>query len=70
MAEPKFKRGEHVNYDLGGGARVGHFHHGPVEQHGEEKFAIQVADGSVQALAYREPKDRDDNGAGGTFWPL
>lgn len=37
---------------------------------GETKWGIQVPDGSDYDLTYREPKDRDEHGFGGTFWSI
>lgn len=35
---------------------------------GTQKDLIQLPDGSQRKLAYREPADRDEAGAGGTWW--
>lgn len=36
--------------------------------HGEQKALVQKTPGDDHVLGYREPEDRDANGAGGTFW--
>ena len=37
---------------------------------GGDKDTIQAPDGSHETLAYREPEDRDEHGAGRTWWKL
>jgi hypothetical protein len=37
---------------------------------GETKSDICYDGTNVMAMAYREPSDRDEQGAGGTFWNI
>jgi hypothetical protein len=37
---------------------------------GEDKDVVQAPDGSQHRLAYREPEDRDERGAGLTWWKV
>lgn len=63
--------GDHVWADFGSGKTLAHVVQGAHENAaGETKFGIQAPDGSVHALGYREPEDRDDAGSGMTFWKL
>jgi hypothetical protein len=66
-----FEKGQHVwcspngTHDvLGHVVKLAH-----QNEAGETKYGIW-AGGAVHDLAYREPADRDANGAGGTFWTL
>lgn len=76
MAAPKkpdFQTGDHVQADFGdgNGAVIGHVLSGPHENGaGETKYTIQKPGGGHAELGWREPKDRDSAGAGGTFWSV
>lgn len=35
-----------------------------------DKDVVQAPDGSHESLAYREPEDRDEQGAGRTWWKV
>lgn len=37
---------------------------------GGDKDVVQSPDGSHEHLAYREPDDRDEHGAGRTWWKV
>lgn len=66
-----FAVGDHVHADFGDGPVIAHVAKGAHENDaGETKYGIQAPDGSVHALAYREPEDRDAGGSGLTFWKL
>lgn len=41
-----------------------------VNEAGETKSDVAMADGSVTPMAYREPGDDDDQGKGSTFWNI
>lgn len=74
MAAAKFKQGDHVMADFGGGdgAQVSHVLSGPHENGaGETKWTIQKPDGGHAELTHTEPKDRDSQGSTGvTFWSV
>lgn len=69
MAAPKV--GEHVWANTGEKDFIGHVAGAPFENaQGETKQKVQTPDGGIVALALRAPGDRDERGAGGTFWPI
>ena len=63
--------GDHVWADFGSGKVLAHIVQGAHDNAaGETKYGIQAPDGTVHALGYREPADRDEQGSGLTFWKL
>jgi hypothetical protein len=65
------KVGDHVWADFGSGKVLAHIVQGAHDNAaGETKYGIQAPDGTVAALGYREPADRDAQGSGLTFWTL
>lgn len=65
------KIGEHVWANIGGDDWIGHVASGPYENaDGDTKYRVQAPDGGTVELTYREPEDRDDAGAGDTFWKV
>lgn len=60
--------GDHVWFNTGDGDKIGHVVKEEHDVDGETKATVQTPDGSRVKVGYREPKDRDDQGAGGTFW--
>lgn len=63
----QFKPGEHVWADFGEGKRLAHVA-GPEN---DGKYPIQNPEnGRTEELGYREPEDRDQAGAGRTFWTI
>lgn len=62
-----FNPGDMVFADTGDGKLVGFILAGP---HGDEdKYTVQVG-AEKHELGHREPADRDEHGAGGTFWAI
>jgi hypothetical protein len=54
----------------GGPGELGHIVRSSyTDANGDTKSDVLVGD-TVHALGYREPADRDANGAGGTFWNI
>jgi len=39
-------------------------------KHGNDKDTVQMPNGNHVQLGYREPEDRDANGAGMTWWKV
>ena len=69
---PSFEIADHVWASIGGEDKViCHVAKFAFENAaGETKYGIQSPDGGDHELAYREPSDRDEHGAGGTFWKI
>jgi len=61
------KVGSKVLCDVGKGTRIGFVLEPEHDVGGELKAAVQVGS-SVYVVGYREPGDRDEGGAGLTFW--
>ena len=63
--------GDHVWADFCAGKVLAHVVKGAHQNDADEtKFGVQAPDGSVHALAHREPADVDAAGTGLTFWAL
>ena len=61
--------GDHVWANDGGTDFVGHVQKGEHENAaGELKALVQHPDGTSSLFGYRDPKDDDEHGKGGTFW--
>lgn len=65
-------RVKHVWCSPGGGpAEVGHIVRSSYKDaEGETKSDVATVDGSVHALAFRDPSDFDEQGSGGCFWNI
>lgn len=62
---------KHVWCSPGGGEPVlGHIVRSSYTNDAGEQKVDVFAEGAVHSLAYREPEDRDDQGAGGTYWNI
>jgi hypothetical protein len=62
------KAGDPVFVNIGGGDKIGLVFKGEHEQgDGTLKAHVQLGR-EIFTVGYREPKERDDHGAGGTFW--
>lgn len=57
-------------YDAGDseGEKIGHVVKAEHNVGGEQKAVVQTPNGGRVTVGYREPADRDAEGAGGTFW--
>lgn len=62
------KAGDVVWANTGGSDWLGLVKKGEHEVNGELKALVQNTPGDDSVLGYREPEDRDGEGAGGTFW--
>lgn len=62
------KVGDVVHANDGGDDWLGLVKKGEHDVGGEQKALVQKSAENDVVLGYREPEDRDANGAGGTFW--
>lgn len=62
-----FKTGDHVWAQFGEEPQVIAHVAGPQV---DGKYPVQKPDGTIVPLTHREPSDRDNHGAGGTFWAV
>lgn len=64
-----FEIGDHVWANTGKDDWIGHVASSAFkDENGDTKYRVQEPSGGLVTLGYREPKDRDEAGAGGTFW--
>jgi hypothetical protein len=63
-----FKPGAKVWANTGGDDKIGFILSGP--EGPEDKYVVQIGSGAHSGMGYREPEDRDANGAGLTFWKV
>jgi hypothetical protein len=63
-----FKPGAKVWANTGGKDMIGFIISGP--EGDEDKYVVQIGDAQYGGMGYREPADRDANGAGLTFWKV